>query len=75
MSFLDINKARVDGHFGKNPKVWGDDQWSMLISYVSQGMEFAEGDWDSLETRHKSGQRWRKPRKGHHPRQGSTSGV
>ena len=48
MYFLDINQALKDGHFGLNPKTWGDDEWSLLISYVSAGIEFAEGDWDSL---------------------------
>jgi hypothetical protein len=49
MSFLDINKAMRDGHFGSNPKIWGDDQWNLLINYISQGMEFDEGTWDSLD--------------------------
>ena len=47
MNFLDINKTLKEGRFGINPKTWGDNEWSMLINYVSAGIEFAEGDWDS----------------------------
>ena len=49
MSFLDINKALQDGHFGDTPKGWGDTEWNLLISYVSQGMDYDDKDWDSLD--------------------------
>ncbi len=46
---LDIDKALKDGSFGPGPRGWGDDQWNLLINYVSAGIEFADEDWDTLD--------------------------
>ncbi len=41
MNFLDINKAHRDGYFGKEPRIWGDKDWSLLIDYLSGGTEYS----------------------------------
>jgi hypothetical protein len=49
LSFLDINKALQDGHFGDSPRVWKDNEWSLLINYITQGMDYSNSEWDSLD--------------------------
>ena len=48
MNFLDINKAHRDGYFGKNPRIWGDRDLSLLIDYLSGGIEFTPEEWGNV---------------------------
>ena len=48
MSFLDMNTALRNGLFGKNPKIWGDPDWKMLIDYVTQGLDCSSEEWDKM---------------------------
>ena len=73
MNFLDINKAQMDGYFGKNPRIRGDKDWSLLIDYLSGGIEFTPEEWDTSRTNRKFGppSRMQGPRR--HQRLGATS--
>ena len=51
MSFLDINKAHRDGYFGKDPRIWGDKDWSLLIDYLGGGTEYSPAEWGNIAYR------------------------
>ena len=48
MSFLDMNTALRNGFFGKNPKIWGDPEWKLLIDCVTQGLDCSSEDWGKM---------------------------
>ena len=48
MSFLDMNTALQKGFFGKDPVVWRDPEWKLLIDYVTQGLDISDGEWDNM---------------------------
>ncbi len=49
MNFLDINLAYRNGMFGENPKIWKDDEWSLLLDYLCGGIAHSKEDWENLE--------------------------
>mgnify|MGYP002811070842 CR=1 FL=1 len=49
MNFLDINAAFRNGMFGEHPKIWMDDEWSLLLDYLCGGIAHSKADWESLE--------------------------
>ena len=48
MSFLDMNTALKKGFFGKKPVIWGDQEWKLLIDYVTQGLDISDDAWDKM---------------------------
>jgi hypothetical protein len=48
MNFLDMNQAYRDGMFGANAKIWRDDEWSLLLDYLSGGIAHSQEDWELL---------------------------
>ena len=49
MNFLDINLAYRNGMFGESPKIWKDDEWSLLLDYLCGGIAHSKEDWENLE--------------------------
>ena len=48
MNFLDMNQAYRNGMFGDNAKIWRDDEWSLLLDYLSGGIAYSQEDWGLL---------------------------
>ena len=46
--FLDMHKAENDGHFGKDPVIWKDAEWWMLIGMLVAGLHLSGAGWDNL---------------------------
>ena len=51
MDFLDIQKAHRNGMFGTEAKIWGDDEWSLLLDYLCGGITHSKEEWENLEYR------------------------
>ncbi len=51
MNFLDMNQAYRNGMFGTEAKIWGDDEWALLLDYLCGGITHSKEEWENLEYR------------------------
>ncbi len=51
MNFSGMNQAYRNGMFGTDAKIWGDDEWALLLDYLCGGITHSKEDWENLESK------------------------